>query len=87
MSKLTPAQVQSFLNEAAAAFPHDECQTCECFLGYVARLRADTDADGKTLAAAYQVEKARIHSCLGCDPCPPGDLYASYTRKNSLITL
>jgi hypothetical protein len=87
MPKITSSQIESLLSEAKEAFPHDECPTCECFLGYVARLRADADADGKVLAAACQIEKARIHSCLGCDPCPPGDLFANYTRKNSLITL
>lgn len=31
-----------------------------------------------------------MHKCLGCDPCPPGDLYAEYTKKkqkSDLITL
>jgi hypothetical protein len=39
----------------------------------------------------YQVERNNVHSCLGCDPCPLGDLYAEYVRKNNskapLITL
>ena len=90
MPKLTREEVQTFLAEAADAFPHGACLTCECFLGYVVRLRVDADEAGRDLIGEYQVERNSVHSCLGCDPCPPGDLYAEYIRKKqhpSLITL
>lgn len=81
MSKLTQDEVQKFLASAAELFPHDECLSCECFLGYVTRLRMDSGADSQDLIAKYQVERNSMHSCLGCDPCPPADLYAEYDRK------
>jgi hypothetical protein len=29
-----------------------------------------------------------MHKCNGCDPCPPGDLYAEYMlKKQKPITL
>ena len=90
MPKLTGIQIQAQLTEVKSAFPHDLCLTCECFLGYVAKLRLEADDDGKELLAAYKVARAEIHPCLGCDPCPPGDLYAANMRekrKNTLITL
>ncbi len=90
MAKLTPVQVESLLNEAAASFPHDECRTCECFLGLVAQLRMDGEPECKNLLNVYKVERGNIHSCLGCDPCPPGNLYADYMRQkrnSNLITL
>ncbi len=90
MAKLTGSEVQALLREAEDAFPHGACLTCECFLGYAMQLRVDADADGKALLAAYKVERSQIHPCLGCDPCPPGDLYARYMRekpKNNLIAL
>ena len=90
MQKLTRQEVQIFLEEAADSFPHDACLTCECFLGYVIRLRVDSDKTSQDLIGEYQVERKSMHSCLGCDPCPPGDLYAEYIRKKQqppLITL
>ena len=90
MTKLTRAQVESLLNEAAASFPHENCLTCECFLGYVAQLNLDSEAAGKELLAIYRVARTEIHPCLGCDPCPPGNLFAAYLRekqKTTLITL
>ncbi|MGB7875872.1 MAG: hypothetical protein WBL25_15935 [Anaerolineales bacterium] len=81
--------MQTFLASAADSFPHDECLTCECFLGYVMRLRLDSDEHGREIVANYQVEKQNIHSCLGCDPCLPADLYTEYIRKRQppLITI
>ena len=81
MPSLTREEVQNFLAAAADSFPHGACLTCECFLGYVARLQADSDATCLELIGEYQVERKNMHSCLGCDPCPPGDLYAEYVRK------
>jgi len=90
VQKLTHQEVQTFLAEAADSFPHDACLTCECFLGYVTRLHVDSDETSSDLILEYRVERKYMHSCLGCDPCPPGDLYAEYVRKNQgsqLITL
>ena len=90
MSKLARDEVQAFLAVAADSFPHDACLTCECFLGYVVRLRVDSDETSRDLIEAYRVERKSMHGCLGCDPCPPGDLYADYIRMNQgpqLITL
>lgn len=82
--------MQCFLAEATDAFPYGACLTCECFLGYAMRLRVDTDKTGRDLIEEYWLERKSMHSCLGCDPCPPGDLYAEYIRKKQqslLITL
>lgn len=90
MHKLTRQEVQTFLTEAEGSFPHAACLTCECFLGFVTRLRADSNETSRDLIRKYQAEQNSVHSCLGCDPCPPGDLYADYVRKKQqppLITL
>ena len=90
MSKLTRQELQTFLDTTAESFPHDACLTCECFLGFVTRLRVDSDKSSHDLIGEYHVEREQMHGCLGCDPCPPGDMYADYIRKKSaqpLITL
>ena len=89
-TKLSRQDVQYFLAEAAESFPHDACLTCECFLGYLTRLQVDSDESSRDLIDEYHVERKNMHSCLGCDPCLPGDLYAEYVRKRQqppLITL
>ena len=90
MPKLTRQEIQTFLTEAENSFPHGACLTCECFLGYVIRLQVDSDETSRDLTGEYQVERKGMHGCLGCDPCPPGNLYAEYIREKqqpSLITL
>jgi hypothetical protein len=73
-------EVKLRIGSAIDAFPHEACETCECYLGYLAQLSMDTNAAGRALVAAHQVERAQIHACLGCDPCPPADLFAAYLK-------
>lgn len=89
MPKLGRNEVQALLQAAVDSFPHGECNTCECFLGYLAQLRIDSDPApaGKDLFTPYKVDRASIHRCLGCDPCPPGALYAEYMQKKQRSTL
>jgi hypothetical protein len=81
MTTLTRVQVETLLKEAEQAFPLGTCPTCECFLGYMAQLRVDSDAESRDLFVPFKVDRSLMHGCLGCDPCPPGDLYAAYQRN------
>ncbi len=89
MSKLGQDEIQTLLQGAEDSFPHGHgvCNTCECFLGYIAQLRIDSDSASRDLFAPYKVGRKDMHKCLGCDPCPPGDLYAEYMKKkqNSIL--
>jgi hypothetical protein len=91
MSKLQRNEIQTALKEAEESFPHTQsvCNTCECFLGYLAQLRIDSESADKDLFLPFKVRREDMHKCLGCDPCPPGDLYAAYMLKkqNKLIQL
>jgi hypothetical protein len=80
---LSLAEIQDLIRKAEQAFRHEECNTCECFLGYVVQLEFDADNEGKAYLQDYQSERNPIHSCLGCDPCSPGILYSNYLRKKS----
>ena len=89
MTKLIRSEVQELLLSAVDSFPHGACSTCECFLGYVAQLRIDSESADKDLLTPYKVDRASMHRCLGCSPCPPGDLYAEYmvTKQKQRIIL
>jgi hypothetical protein len=38
---MTIDELETLLGRAQASFRHDECLTCECFLGYLAQLGID----------------------------------------------
>lgn len=82
MGKLMIEDIRELMEEAEASFPHEACRTCECFLGYTAKLRVDGGKEARAELAAYKVDRNEMHGCLGCDPCPPGDLYAAYVKGN-----
>jgi len=80
---LSVPEVKGLIAKAEESFRHEECATCECYLGYVAQLVIDSGPEAKIFLQEYQPDRDQIHSCLGCDPCAPGILYASYLRKRS----
>ena len=80
---LSLAEIKDSIRKAEQAFRHEDCATCECYLGYVVQLEIDADEEGKNFLTSYKPDRGQIHSCLGCDPCPPGILYANYLRKNT----
>ncbi len=79
-STLTRQETQELLDRARASFPHDECLTCECFLGYVAQLGIDAGVEINSLFDEMGIDYQHAHSCMGCDPCPPADLLADHLR-------
>ena len=88
MSKLERSALQELLSQAEDSFTVGACHTCECFLGYLAQLRIDSDPADKDLFVPFKVDRKEMHKCLGCDPCPPGESYAEYIKqKQPLITL
>jgi hypothetical protein len=78
---LTRQDVNTLLERARETFPHEACLTCECFLGYVAQLSIDAGEDVRSLLAEMGSDRAHIHGCLGCEPCPPADLFAQYLKE------
>lgn len=82
MSKITPPlirdQVKALREQARASFPRDACLTCECFLGYLVQLGIDAGEDVQSLLEEIGITREHTHSCMGCEPCPPADLFAEY---------
>lgn len=78
---LSISDIKLLLSEAEYTFRHEECATCECFLGYVVQLEIDADDEGREYLKSYKPDRGQTHSCLGCDPCSPGVLYSNYLRK------
>jgi len=78
---LSVSEVKEFIRKAEESFRHEDCKSCECYLGYIAQLKIDSSQEAKKFIESYMPDREQIHACLGCDPCPPGVLYSAYLRK------
>lgn len=81
MAKLGRNELQDLIQQGEDSIVHGTCYTCECFLGYLAQLRINSNPADKGLLLPFKVERSEMHRCIGCDPCPPGNLYAEYMKK------
>ena len=80
--ELSVAEVKELITKAEASFRHEDCQTCECYLGYIAQLMIDSDQEAKDFLSGYMTPREEMHACLGCDPCSPGILHDNYLRSS-----
>ena len=72
---------ERLLNEAVKSIQQDECLTCDCFVGFIVQLELDCEEDISSLTEKYKIKKEDMHGCLGCNPCPPAEIYAKYKRR------
>lgn len=78
-SDLTSSQVAGWLDRLQRSAIKPECRSCDCYLGLLTQLQLDVAEDVSALLQPLKPQEA-IHGCLGCDPCPPGALFANYLR-------
>jgi hypothetical protein len=78
---LTRDEVKQAVEQAEAGFPHEECLRRDCFHGFLTQLEMDAVEDASDLTGRFRVPREEMHGCLGCDPCPPGSLFADYLRR------
>jgi len=77
---LTRDRVAGMIDHLRRNVPHESCWTCDCLQGFLTQLELDADQDVSDLTAELKIDRKRMHGCLGCDPCPPGEVYAGYLR-------
>ncbi len=75
---LSTGDIKSLLTELEVSITRSECRTCECFQGFLAQLEGDCKPEALPLIQSMEVSDDRLHACLGCDPCPPADIYTRY---------
>ncbi|MFP3937144.1 MAG: hypothetical protein ACLFVW_02290 [Phycisphaerae bacterium] len=78
---LSRENVSDLLQQLRGAMRHRACWTCDCFQGFLRQLEMDADEDVSDLMDPLKVSADEVHGCLGCDPCPPGEVYTEYLRK------
>jgi len=79
---LKRSDVQKLVDEILRSMPHEECRTCDCFLGFITQLELDAQEDVSNISNPLKVPRGRMHGCLDCSPCPPAEAHSNYIRQN-----
>jgi len=79
---LTAVQVQGLLRQLEQAATQEACWSCECLQGYITQLESDAVEEARSLLETYEVRPERLHGCLGCEPCPPGDVFTAHLKTD-----
>lgn len=84
MKNLSRSEAQQIVEEIKNSIAHPECLTCDCFQGLLTQLELDCQEDISDLTHSLKEPTKNMHSCLGCDPCPGGKVFAEYLKgKNA----
>ena len=59
----------------------EECWSCDCLQGLLTQLELDSPDDLTRVTESLKTARNEMHGCLGCDPCPPAELFAEYIRS------
>jgi hypothetical protein len=78
---LTVEEVKELLDRLSAATTREECRSCDCLQGFIVQLELDAAEDVRGLTEAFKVSREQVHGCLGCEPCPPAELFSEYIRR------
>jgi hypothetical protein len=79
--ELTVEDVEVLLGRLRGLVEKQECWSCDCLQGLITQLELDVAGDVSHVTASFKVPREKLHSCLGCDPCPPAALFAQYIRS------
>jgi len=78
---LTAGQARKLLTQLEQSAPREACWSCECLQGFLTQLEPDATNDARLLLGDYKVRPERLHGCLGCEPCPPAEVFADHLRN------
>jgi hypothetical protein len=73
---LPASEVEVLIAQLEAAVGQEACWSCARVQEFIAQLERDAGPKARALLAMYEVRREKLHGCLGCQPCPPGDLFA-----------
>ncbi len=81
--------MKALLAQTTTQLPREDCRCCECFQALLTQLELDAAADRDpsiptdlaAVIAHWKVDRQKMHACLGCAPCPPGEAFAEYLHR------
>lgn len=74
-------EAERLLAKLKTSLPKEECGTCDCLQGLLSQLELDLGSEIRPLTKPLRVTDREMHGCLGCNPCPPAEIFAEYTRE------
>lgn len=77
---LTAGQVRKLLGQLELAATREACWSCEGLQAIIRQLELDSAAEARFLLETYEVRPERLHGCLGCEPCPPAEVFAAHLK-------
>jgi len=81
--RLSLEEVRKLVNEAKASSIRKECFSCDCFQAFLTQLEIDGTPGALQQIHSLQVSPQEIHPCLGCNPCPPAEVFTRYLEKRN----
>ncbi len=75
---MTAGQVRKLLGQLELAASREACWSCERLQEFIGQLELDAAEDAKPLLEVYEVRPERLHGCLGCEPCPPAEVFTAH---------
>lgn len=96
-NQITEGTVRRFYDELSGIRKVKKCKTCVCFcesmrdlwvvLGTIDEKRLEK-LRGEVAEWLVECEKAKLHDCLGCNPCLPvkplTEFHEAFNRKNAI---
>lgn len=76
----TRGKVKRYLEVLSKYRDVEKCMGCECLQGALIQLKRDRPEWGKEIDSLL-LPTHEMHKCLGCDPCPPADIWATYLKE------
>ncbi len=73
--RLSLDEVRKLVNEIKGSVIRKECWSCDCFQAFLAQLEIDGTPGAVQQIHSLEVSAKEIHPCLGCDPCPPAEVF------------
>ncbi len=74
-------QIDKYCKRIRRSAIKNDCWTCDCLQGFITQLSIDLEKEGVAELKKLIKERKLLHSCLGCDPCPPGELFTKYLKN------
>jgi hypothetical protein len=74
-------EVKQVLGGLERAAEREACWSCERLQKFIKQLELESADDVRDLVLAYEVRPERLHGSLGCQPCPPADVFMEYIKS------